>query len=368
MKRSASLAASITRTPTRNFPVHDLLAESSDCLVLHRSSFMVCLRWQHWTNSLRGFALLQHRFPFSIVQGEEGQFAFAIPDRDKPISPQQVGAEILTKLKVQAEHHVKRSIRQAVLAVPAEFDGRQRNATIQAAKLAGLRVLRLVTEPTAAALAYGLHNKSDVDKIMVFDFGGGTLDVSILHVEGGVFTTIAVAGDKRLGGEDLSHALFEFVLSKVEATAGQLTQKQQQELRGYVEVAKLRLSDETSTTIKMQVGSEDVSVEVTRQDFEKINAPIFDRVLQPVHQALQLCELQATDIDEVVLVGGSTRVPKVRELLSNLFGKDPNHEINPDEAVARGVAMQAGILSGAWPLQVTAIEPPFIDRVEDEST
>jgi len=304
------------------------------------------------------------RFPFSIVN-KSGKPAFQVTVKDNTAyyDPEDIGAAVIGELKRTAEASLGTKITQAVMSVPAEFTPAQRNATVEAGARAGVKVLRIISEPTAAAMAYGLHTKDQTNFIVVFDFGGGTLDVSLLMKQGGMFITHAIAGNKHLGGEDLSHAFFEFCLDKVEKLQGKpLTNAHaRQRLRTEVELAKLELSTVLTHTISL--GDEAPLIfEVTRADFERVNAHMFDKVLQPLIKVLEEAEMDKSMVDEIVLVGGSTRIPKVRELLRDFTGKDPCSSIDPDEAVAVGVAMQAGIMAGAWPLQVSALEIPFDRR------
>eukprot|EP00049_Salpingoeca_infusionum_P012342 m.225077 g.225077 ORF g.225077 m.225077 type:complete len:440 (-) comp15157_c2_seq6:1906-3225(-) len=315
-----------------------------------------------------------NRFPFALHQDDKGNIRFDVPHWGL-VSPEDVGGHVVKTLRLQAEKHFNKPIRMAVMSVPAEFSEKQRNATIRAAANGGIEVLRLLSEPTAAAMAYGLHTAEDVEFILVFDFGGGTLDVSLLSLEAGVFTTLAIAGDKRLGGEDFSHLLYLRLLPELEASfkdmGCEVEPVHNQLLRTAADDAKLALSQHMSanvivpcdasydTATTQQEPTLAFNYTLTRQSFEDIAQPLFDRTLRPVDTALSAADLQRRDIDRVVLVGGSTRMPKVRNLLEDAFGKPPNFEINPDEAVARGVAMQAGILAGGWPLQVAAIEIPF---------
>jgi stress 70 chaperone-associated protein len=309
------------------------------------------------------------RFPFTIVE-QSGRPSFEITHEDRTtyFTPEDIGAAVIGALKQTAEHNLDGKIKQAVMSVPAEFTEAQRNATIKAGALAGLEVLRILSEPTAAAMAYGLHTKDMVTYIVVFDFGGGTLDVSLLWKQGGMFITHAIAGNKHLGGEDLSHAFFEFALEKLEVLhGGPITNPAgRQRLRTQVENAKHALSTDTIATVEVRPddleGTRTFSFEVTRDDFERVNKAMFAKVLAPLEKVLEESEIRRDQIDEIVLVGGSTRIPKVRELLKEFTGKEPCSSIDPDEAVAVGVAMQAGILAGAWPLQVSALEIPFNHR------
>ena len=320
------------------------------------------------------------RFPFKIMESEgDGRVAFRVTGEGaklKMLSPEEIGGMVVGELKHTAEEQLGAKIKLAVMSVPAEFNEAQRNATIRAGELAGLEVLRVLSEPTAAAMAYGLHNKAQVEYIVVFDFGGGTLDVSLLRVDGGMYSTYAVAGNKHLGGEDLSHRLYLHGLTLFEAERGVKMRSaiSMQRLRSAVERAKILLSKVDSTIMFVELDRADESssssssssgdgatfkVPVTRKMFEAINADLFEKVMAPLHRVLDDAEVDKSEIDEVVLVGGSTRIPKVRELLTIFLGKPPCSSIDPDEAVAVGVSMQAGILGGAWPLQVSVLEAPW---------
>lgn len=310
------------------------------------------------------------RFPFDIVE-QLGQPAFRVSfgQEQRYYGPEEVGAQILATLKQTAEYRLNQPIKQAVMSVPAEFTEAQRNATVNAGALAGLEVLRILSEPTAAAMAYGLHTKNEVNFIVVFDFGGGTLDVSLLWKQGGMFITHAIAGNKHLGGEDLSHNFYAFCLEKIEKVYGSkiASPGARQLLRIEVERAKHLLSSHEKTTISVIVDSShpdtsSVEIEVTRADFEDVNKELFVKVLSPLERVLDDAQVTREQVDEIVLVGGSTRIPKVREMLKEYIGKEPCSSIDPDEAVAVGVAMQAGIMAGAWPLKVSALEIPFDRR------
>lgn len=312
---------------------------------------------------------LVERFPFEISRSTSGpKFLVSVAAGKRAVSPEEIGGLVVGELRRTAELRLDSSVKQAVMSVPVEFTAAQRDATVRAASFAGLKVLRILSEPTAAAMAYGLHNKEQVDYIVVFDFGGGTLDVSLLGVSGGMFTTYAIAGNKHLGGEDFSHRFYQHALAIYEERYGVTLNdaRAQQRLRTAVEVGKLELSIRSTTKISIEVddlngmdGEQTFSFTMTRNDFETLAVDLFEKVLAPLKRVLSEADLQKEQVDEVVLVGGSTRIPRVRELLTDFFGKPPCSSIDPDEAVAVGVAMQAGILAGAWPLQVSALEIPF---------
>jgi stress 70 chaperone-associated protein len=318
---------------------------------------------------------VEGRYPFE-VKNVDGRPVFTLP-KSCPIeedfmSPEMVGAEILKKMVELAESKLKSKISKAVISVPAKFSESQRNATRKAAEIAGLEVMRIIQEPTAAAMAYGLHKRSNPSMILVVDLGGGTLDVSLLGVHGGMFLTLSTAGNNRMGGQDFNERLLNFVQENIAKSCGcHVTNPAAlQELHTKVEYAKLALTDNTSTVIDLsnqtyaQEGvcncKELVSLNITRKTFEKLNADLFERVLEPIETVLKSSETAKEEIDEIVLVGGSTRVPKIRQIISEYFGgKKLNHEVDPDLAVVHGCATQGGIISGMWPLKVAAAEIPF---------
>lgn len=310
----------------------------------------------------------QQRFPFKIVN-QQGNPAFDIPLTRGHVeyTPEDIGAYIIKELKATAEKRLGVPIRHVVMAVPAEFNEAQRNATQRAGELAGLTVLRVISEPTAAALAYGLHNRQEVNTIMVYDFGGGTLDVALLGVQGGTFITHGLAGNKRLGGEDLSLRMMQWARTYLEKNhnIATLETEEREQLRQDLERAKIELSTTLWTLVPVQStpaggNTSRIILNLTRETFEEINMDLFSKCLVPVKRVLEAAEYDKKDIDEIVLVGGSTRIPKVRAMLTEFFdGKKPSASIDPDQAVAIGVAIQAGILAGAWPLHVSAIEIPF---------
>jgi len=271
----------------------------------------------------------------------------------KNLSPEEVSAMILTKMKEIAEAYLGREVKHAVVTVPAYFNDAQRQATKDAGLIAGLDVLRIINEPTAAAIAYGLDKKSGEKNIIVFDLGGGTFDVSLLTIDDGVFEVVSTAGDTHLGGEDFDQRLTEhFVKIFKKQNKGTDLKKDPralQKLRAEVEKAKRDLSSvhQVKVSIEGIMDGIDFSETITRARFEELCADLFKKTLQPVQQVLDDAGMKKSDIDEVVLVGGSTRIPKIQQLIKDFFnGKEPNKGINPDEAVAYGAAVQGGILGG----------------------
>ena len=272
----------------------------------------------------------------------------------KEWSPPEISAMILQKMKQSAEDHLGQKVEKAVITVPAYFNDSQRQATKDAGRIAGLEVMRIVNEPTAAALAYGLDKKKD-ETIAVFDFGGGTFDISILEVGEGVVEVKSTNGDTHLGGDDIDEALVEWIIDEFKKDQGIDLSKDKmalQRLKETAEKAKIELSSTMETEINLPFITADASgpkhlvMKLTRSRFEQLVDPLFKRLMGPVEQALKDAALDAKQIDEVVLVGGSTRIPKVQELVKGFFGKEPNKSVNPDEVVAIGAAVQAGVLSG----------------------
>jgi molecular chaperone DnaK len=283
--------------------------------------------------------------PFEIVPSAE---VVRIRIDDREVTPPEVSAHVLRALKEQAERHLGEAIEQAVITVPAYFNDAQRQATKDAGRIAGLEVLRIVNEPTAASLAYGLQRLAQ-GVIAVYDLGGGTFDISILRVKDGVFEVLATNGNTHLGGDDFDRALVEWLLADVRARHGvdlAADQEAVQELRLGAEAAKCRLSTEERTALTIPFEGFTYRRDITRADLEPLIAPLVDATLGPCRMALADAGLAAAEIDEVVLVGGSTRVPLVRRQVEELFGKTPHSQLNPDEVVALGAAVQAQILAG----------------------
>ena len=290
--------------------------------------------------------------PFRVVKGENDTARMQIMGR--VYSPPEISAMVLQKLKAAAEDYVGGKIEKAVITVPAYFNDAQRQATKDAGQIAGLEVLRLVNEPTAAALAYGLDKKAD-ETIAVFDFGGGTFDISILEVGAGVVEVKSTNGDTHLGGDDIDQLIIEWLVDEFRKDQGVDLSKDRmslQRLKEAAEKAKMELSSVMETDINLPFitadasGPKHMNVRLTRSKFEQMIAPLVDRTLEPCRQALKDAGLAAKDVDEVVLVGGSTRIPMVVKLVADFFGKDPHKGVNPDEVVAVGAAIQGGVLRG----------------------
>ncbi|BAL98777.1 MULTISPECIES: molecular chaperone DnaK [Caldilinea] len=292
--------------------------------------------------------------PYTIVEGPNGDARVSIPIKNKVYTPQEISAMILAKLKRDAENYLGEEVKQAVITVPAYFNDSQRQATKDAGQIAGLEVLRIINEPTAAALAYGLDKKKD-ETILVFDLGGGTFDVSVLEVGDGVIEVKATNGDTMLGGDDWDERIVRWLIEEFKKEQGiDLSGDRQalQRLREAAEKAKIELSTVTQTEINLpfitadSTGPKHLVMTLTRAKFEQLTADLLERCKQPFFNALKDAGLTPKDLDEVVLVGGSTRMPMVQELVRQLTGKEPHKGVNPDEVVAVGAAIQAGVLGG----------------------
>src|SRR5215218_2468862 len=293
------------------------------------------------------------RVPYSVVKADNADAWVEV--RGKKYSPPEISAMILQKLKTAAEDHLGQPVTKAVITVPAYFNDAQRQATKDAGQIAGLEVMRIVNEPTAAALAYGLDKKGD-ETIAVYDFGGGTFDISILEVGEGVVEVKATNGDTHLGGDDLDQRVIEWMVAEFKKTDGVDLGKDRmalQRLKEAAEKAKVELSTVMETDINLpfvtadQTGPKHLAVKLTRARLEQLVDDLLQRTMGPVRQALTDAGLQPSQIDEVVLVGGSTRMPKVQQLVKDYFGKEPHKGVNPDEVVAVGAAIQGGVLTGA---------------------
>ncbi|XP_006216188.2 heat shock 70 kDa protein 13 isoform X1 [Vicugna pacos] len=343
------------------------------------------------------------RYPFKVLN-KNGMVEFSVTSNETiTVSPEYVGSRLLLKLKEMAEEYLGMPVANAVISVPAEFDLKQRNSTIEAANLAGLKILRVINEPTAAAMAYGLH-KADVFHVLVIDLGGGTLDVSLLNKQGGMFLTRAMSGNNKLGGQDFNQRLLQYLYKQIYQTYGFLPSRKEEihRLRQAVEMVKLNLTLHQSAQLSVLLTVEEkdrkepqssdtelqkdrlspadghqvkstgdslsekkngesqvlFETEISRKLFDTLNEDLFQKILVPIQQVLKEGHLGKTEIDEVVLVGGSTRIPRIRQVIQEFFGKDPNTSVDPDLAVVTGVAIQAGIDGGSWPLQVSALEIP----------
>ncbi|NXX57238.1 HSP13 protein, partial [Scopus umbretta] len=342
------------------------------------------------------------RYPFKIFNNN-GSAEFSVTTNETfRITPEHIGSQLLLKLKRMAEDYLGMPISKAVISVPAEFDERQRNSTIKAANLAGLEILRVINEPTAAAMAYGLH-KADVFNVLVVDLGGGTLDVSLLNKQGGMFLTRAMAGNNKLGGQDFNQRLMLYLYDQLHQMYGSLPTRKEEihRLRQAVEAVKLNLTVREAATLRVSLtmperkltkelpesegktntGLKDkpshkakdlgdsskvednfaevvFETEISRKLFEMLNEDLFEKILVPIEQVLKEGHLHKAEVDEIVLVGGSTRIPQIRKVIQDFFEKEPNTSVDPDLAVVMGVAIQAGIVGGSWPLQVSAIEIP----------
>ncbi len=273
---------------------------------------------------------------------------------DKEYTPQEISARILQKLKRDAEAYLGDDVTEAVITVPAYFNDAERQATKEAGQIAGLNVLRIINEPTAASLAYGLENNED-QKILVFDLGGGTFDVSILEISEGVFEVKSTSGDSKLGGDDWDQRVMDWLIDKFKSTTGIDLSKDKmavQRIQEGAEKAKIELSSTSETEINLpfitanDAGPQHLLEKLSRSEFEKITADLVERTKAPVENALSDAGMQYSDIDHIILVGGSTRMPSVQQLVKTLTGKDPHKGVNPDEVVASGAAIQAGVLKG----------------------
>ena len=291
--------------------------------------------------------------PYSVKEGQGGRAVVEIEGED--FTPEQVSAMILSKMKADAEKYLGETVTDAVITVPAYFNDAQRQATKDAGKIAGLNVKRIVNEPTAAALAYGLDKKGTEQKVLVFDLGGGTFDVSLLDLADGVFEVLATNGDNHLGGDDWDQRVIDWMADKFQQENGvDLRQDPMalQRLKEAAENAKKELSAGQQTTINLpfitmnQSGPLHLNYTLTRAEFEKITRDLLDRCKAPVTKALHDANMQISEVSEVILVGGSTRMPAVQELVKQITGKQPNMSVTPDEVVADGAAVQGGVLTG----------------------
>ena len=294
------------------------------------------------------------QLPYKVTKDKNDNIKIKCPALNKDFSPEEISAQVLRKLINDATDYLGQEVKQAVITVPAYFNDSQRQATMDAGKIAGVEVLRIINEPTAASLAYGLDKKQN-ETILVFDLGGGTFDVSILEVGDGIFEVLATAGDTNLGGDDFDSTLVNWLINDFKGAEGiDLSSDIQalQRLTEAAEKAKIELSTVEKTTIHLpfitadKTGPKHIEKELTREVFENLCEKLIDRCRIPVEKALNDARLEKSDINEVVLVGGSTRIPAIQKLVESLTNKKPNQSVNPDEVVAIGAAIQAGILAG----------------------
>ncbi|CAM1299501.1 HSPA5 (predicted), partial [Pycnogonum litorale] len=292
-------------------------------------------------------------FPFKLVEkNNKPHIRVNTNQGEKTFAAEEISAMVLSKMKETAEAYLGKPVTHAVVTVPAYFNDAQRQATKDAGVIAGLKVLRIINEPTAAAIAYGLDKRDGEKNILVFDLGGGTFDVSVLTIDNGVFEVIATNGDTHLGGEDFDHRVMDHCIKLYKKKKGKDISKDNravQKLRRAVEKAKRQLSSSHSVTVEVEAlaDGEDFKETLTRAKFEELNMDLFKSTQKPLKRVLEDASLQKNEIQEIVLVGGSTRIPKIQKLVKEFFnGKEPSRGINPDEAVAYGAAVQAGVLSG----------------------
>ena len=294
------------------------------------------------------------KLPYKVGKDQNDNIKINCPALSKEFSPEEISAQVLRKLINDATSYLGQEVTQAVITVPAYFNDSQRQATMDAGKIAGIEVLRIINEPTAASLAYGLDKKQN-ETILVFDLGGGTFDVSILEVGDGIFEVLSTAGDTNLGGDDFDNVLVKWLINDFKEKEGiDLTEDIQalQRLTEAAEKAKIELSTVDKTTIHLpfitadQTGPKHIEQQLTRSDFEILSNQLINRCRIPVEKALNDARLEKEEINEVVLVGGSTRIPAIQNLVRSLTNKKPNQSVNPDEVVAIGAAIQAGILAG----------------------
>jgi molecular chaperone DnaK len=292
--------------------------------------------------------------PYKVIKDNNGNIKIKCSSLNKDFSPEEISAQVIRKLITDAKEYLGQDVTKAVITVPAYFNDSQRQATVDAGKIAGIEVLRIINEPTAASLAYGLDKKQN-ETILVFDLGGGTFDVSVLEVGDGIFEVLSTAGDTNLGGDDFDKALVRWLVEDFQAKHGTNLTKDIQALQRLTEAAekaKMELSNVDKTTINLpfitadKTGPKHIQQDLTREKFESLCKNLIDRCRIPVEKALKDAKLDKSGINEVVLVGGSTRIPAIQQLVESLTGKKPNKSVNPDEVVAIGAAIQAGILAG----------------------
>ena len=291
--------------------------------------------------------------PYKVIKSDNGTDAW-VQSRDKKYSPSQISAFILMKMKESAEKYLGSEVKQAVITVPAYFNDAQRQATKDAGKIAGLEVLRIINEPTAAALAYGLDKKK-AKTIAVYDLGGGTFDISVLELGDGVFEVKSTNGNTSLGGDDFDAVVTDYIIEEFKKESGinlKTDKLALQRIREAAEKAKIELSSSAQTEVNLpfitadKSGPKHVNMKITRAKLEALTAELIEKTIEPCKIALKDSGYTASEINEVILVGGMTRMPKVVEAVKNFFGKEPNQSVNPDEVVALGAAVQAGVLQG----------------------
>merc|ERR1711881_179013 len=292
-------------------------------------------------------------FPFKVFEkNKKPHVSVTVNGKKETFAPEEISAMVLSKMKDTAETYLGKKVTHAVVTVPAYYNDAQRQATKDAGKISGLNVMRIINEPTAAAIAYGMDKKEGEKNILVFDLGGGTFDVSLLTIDNGVFEVVSTNGDTHLGGEDFDQRVMEWFIKLYKKKKGKNISKDNralQKLRREVEKAKRTLSTQFQVTVEIEsfFDGEDFSETLTRAKFEELNNELFKSTLKPVKKVLEDAGMKKNEIHEIVLVGGSTRIPKVQQLVKDFFDKkEPSRGINPDEAVAYGAAVQAGVLSG----------------------
>jgi len=299
----------------------------------------------------------KNKVPYEVSADSTGRVQVSIPNADKPMTPPEISAITLQKMKQTAEDYLGQKVTQAVITVPAYFNDAQRQATKDAGKIAGLEVLRIINEPTAAALAYGLDKKDSTkdETVAVFDLGGGTYDISILELGDGVFEVKATNGDTHLGGDDFDQRIIDWLVQEFQKDQGVDLSKDPmalQRLKEAAEKAKMELSTTSQTDINLpfitatQEGPKHLNVSLTRAKFEQLVDDLIRRTMDPMRAALKDAGLEPSQVDSVILVGGSTRIPKIQQVVTEFFGKEPNRGVNPDEVVAVGAAIQGGVLAG----------------------
>lgn len=295
------------------------------------------------------------RVSYTVVEDERGNVKIKCPSLEKQFSPEEISAEVLRKLSEDASTFLKQEVKKAVITVPAYFNDSERQATKDAGQIAGLEVLRIINEPTAAALAYGLGKKTKNEIILVFDLGGGTFDVSILEVGDGLFEVLSTAGDTNLGGDDFDRAILDYLVSDFNKKEKINLTNDKQALQRVIEAsekAKIELSTLEEVSIKLpflisdKTGPKNIETSLTREKFNELTKQLIERCNSAMLNALEASKIKTEDIEEVVMVGGSSRIPAVKDLVKKLIGKEPNQSVNPDEVIALGAAIQGAVLIG----------------------